>query len=155
MQRGLALASVVVLALAACGDDDDDDGGGPATTATATFTRVRNEVLNNCTGCHQPGRGFPGSSSGAAGGLDLTGSNADVHARLVNVQSPLGRTPATRVAPGNPQGSLLYLKLLITNPQSSPHPTLGGGMPATDPGSLRSEDKELVRRWIQDGALND
>jgi hypothetical protein len=153
MHRGLALASIALLAFAACGDDDDD-GGGPATTSTATFTRVRNEVLNNCLGCHAAGAGYP-TATGAAANLDMTGTNADVHGRLVNVQSTFPRTPATRVAPGSPDGSLLYRKLLITNTTANPDPALGAGLPLTAPGSLSQERKDLVRDWIQRGAPND
>jgi hypothetical protein len=155
--RSRSLAAVALtasIALAACGGSDGDDGGGgpPATTGdAATFTRVRNEVLTpRCTGCHFP------ANAAAAGGLDLTGSSADVYARLVGVPSPTaGRSPATRVAPGNPAGSLLHRKLLITNTLTNPDPALGAGMPADAPGSLPQERKDLVRDWIQRGAPND
>ncbi len=141
-----AVSPLVVVAVAlssACGDDVGSTG---AASAVPSFTRVNAEVLEpSCTfACHSGGE-F------AAGGLDL---QLDPHGALV------GRLPAAAVCTGSeielvragdPDASLLYLKIVAkTEGVAAP---CGEGMPSgANKPALTSEQVELVRAWIAGGA---
>ena len=101
----------------------------------------------SCTSCHA------GALAPSSGGLDLSG---DAFAALVNVVAqnsqaePASRPPGLlRVRPGDPEGSLLYQKLLIG---PTPSPTFGGGMPPASPGQVCQAVREAVRQSIASGA---
>lgn len=90
----------------------------------------------NCVMCHLPGNGL--------GGLDLHPRGG--YANLVGVFST--QSPLLRVAPGSPEESYLYHKLIGT------HISVGGSgerMPFSGT-SLSEEQIELIRRWIVNGA---
>lgn len=135
----LALGAVAVFG---CGGGDDGDDGGKV-EPKPTFTRVTKEVITNttCGGplCHM---------SPAVAGFAL-GARDPLHATLVS-QKAGGPECATsgleRVVPGDPDNSLLYLKLV-------PNPPCGDQMPVMS--SLKDEQIELVRQWIAAGANND
>ena len=88
----------------------------------------------NCAGCHTDG--------GQNGGLDL--SSGLSHGNLVGVESAqfIG---AIRVIAANSFNSLLYQKLTGTQGVAR-----GNHMPPT--GLISPETRELVRRWIEEGA---
>ncbi len=107
--------------------------GGGAPTESG-WCGVQQVFQSQCLGCH---------GSGGLGGLDLA---TDPHAALVSVAS--SEYPGVvRVVPGDPDASLLYLK--ITGKQGD----LGGPMPPG--GTVDAASAELVRTWIADGAPSD
>jgi glucose dehydrogenase len=125
-------------------------GSGSAGSGEATFTGVFRDVLQRpgCSGsptCH---------ASAVAGQLVMT-SAAETYAALVGVKAMGSGSGATdcstsglmRVAPGDPDGSLLVQKL------ESASPPCGSHMP---PGStLASALIQQLRTWIASGAKND
>jgi hypothetical protein len=119
------------------------DAGGPVDAGSTGpgFSRVQLEVFEarHCDSylCH----------GANAGGLDLEGED-DAYADLVDA-------PATgldcrelglpRVAPGEPERSLLYLKLFEDAP-------CGEMMPPPPTRPLSDEHRALIREWIAAGA---
>jgi hypothetical protein len=95
-------------------------------------------ILNNyCVMCHLPGAD--------QGGLSLY---PDAWPLLVNV--PSKQSPLLQVAPGSPDKSYLYVKLIDTGE------SVGGSgqmMPVQQP-PLEQDQIELIRLWIEQGALN-
>lgn len=85
-----------------------------------------------CLGCH--------SAGSALGGLDLETNFA---AATVGV---LGQYGLLIVEPGNPDGSLLYLKMTNTQPGG-----VGTDMPPGS-GGLDPALTDVVKAWIEDGA---
>lgn len=87
---------------------------------------------NNCDGCH---------IGGSAAGLSLSAPASELN--LINV--PSFQDPAfTRVIPGDPVASLLFLKINCDDPG------LGGRMPMGT--SLSSTQQRLIFDWIANGA---
>lgn len=121
------------------------DGSGPAPCdASATFTKVKSDVLSRCGGeaCHlrRP----------TAGGLDLTAANA--YKDLVNVTASANMNKV-RVKPGDPDNSFLWQKLInqLTADEGSPMPKGLMGQWA----KLSDANLNLVRCWIKNGAKDD
>ena len=117
---------------------DPGGGGGGPVDPTATFTRVKSEILPTCSavGCH--GRIAPQES------LVLTSDVA--YAQIVGVASI--ETPSLkRVAPGDPANSYLYRKITGAG-------ITGDRMPQGGP-FLTDAQISLVRDWIRRGAPND
>jgi hypothetical protein len=122
-----------------CGDDGDD---GDGETSAATFTVVTTDVVNelNCGGpfCH----------STIAGGFTLSKDKTTMHSTFLEGSGHAAEcmdSGIDYVVPGDPDASLLYLKL--TNPPC------GKLMPdgkVLDPSAIDS-----VRAWIEAGAKND
>jgi hypothetical protein len=79
------------------------------------------------------------------GGLNLTAGNS--YAALVNVASPL-KPSATRVVPGNPEGSYLIQKL------EGAAGIAGRRMPFNGPPYLTDGQILVIKRWIEIGAPN-
>lgn len=131
--RGYWPAAAVIVVLAGCSDrgtEPTSPGGGVDPVSYAADVQP---IWNaNCTGCH---------GAGGNGGLDLRmpGSRAN----LVDVPSP--SWPGLRVVAGEPDSSVLYLKLTGTA-------GVGDRMPQG--GSLGADDTEIVRLWIAEGALD-
>ncbi len=126
----------VALFVLLCGCDDrlfnaphgDDTSGGEG------FCAVRGIFEAQCDSCHSP-------AAGPLGDLDLV---TDPHAAIVD--RPSATVPgAILVAPGDPDGSLLYRKTAATQgaDEGSPMP-MGSG--------LGSGDLATVRTWITEGA---
>ena len=116
--------------------------GGPSgcdsIAAVAPFTQfnypltIQSVWNNNCDGCHV---------GGSAGGLSLSAPASELN--LINVPS-LQNPAFTRVVPGDPVGSLLFLKINCDDPG------LGGRMPMGS--TLSTTQQRLIFDWIANGA---
>lgn len=130
-----------------------DGGAGSAGSAIAgaggsgsgmSFAEVYDRVISkSCGACHNDAPSF--------GGLAFfPGGAATAYANLVGV--PAGQQPdyqchdsgLLRVKPGDPEHSLIYLKLTA--------PPCGSKMPPAAFGTASDEQVELVRAWIASGA---
>lgn len=135
------------------------DGGPGATgagpTGAPTFSAIYDEILvGRCSGpiCH----------SGASGGKLVMTNKADAYAALVSTPAEGVTLPGIcegmppncadvgvmRVAPNDPEGSLLLDKVENENPRC------GCAMP-TSPPRLSDAEIEQIRAWIMLGAPND
>lgn len=127
-------AAVVGLTLglvAGCSDLGAPVDGGPPPEPTVSFAADIQPVFDaHCIGCH--------GASGLAG-MDLRAGQA--WANLVNIPSTSYDLP--RVTPGDPERSVLYLKL-------SGAAGVGDRMPQG--GSLDAATIERFRIWIVEGA---
>ncbi len=91
---------------------------------------------NKCASCHGPGAGP------AFGSLDLSGAPAVLEDRLIEVRSTSMMCRGSMlVVPGDPNRSLMYVKMIST-------PTCGASMPLAQP--VNMADAEKVRQWIID-----
>lgn len=129
------------LAAIACGELHDlptEPGGEPPPDASATHTRIQNEIFTpTCAvaGCHD--------ATGQQEGMVLSAGRS--HAMIVGV--PSREMPVLkRVEPGDPSNSYLYRKIV------------GSGISGTrmpPGGRLTDQQITLVRDWIRRGAPND
>ena len=87
-----------------------------------------------CLACH--------SANAAQGQLDL---QTDLHNAVVGVASSADPTWSL-VVPGDPQGSLLFLKVTAQTP-----PGTGSDMPPGS-GGVPEEAAQIIEDWIADGA---
>jgi hypothetical protein len=130
-------AFALLFGLAACGGDE--------AKTPATLTNVEAMVFTpSCSlssSCH--------TGASPAGGLNL---DANTHGALIADSTEV--PGKKRVAPGNPDASYLMDKLLNRNlPSQGPNGEIYTSMP---PGvTLEADLIDLVRRWIQAGALDD
>ncbi len=125
-----------VLALAGCSDSGDPISAPPDNNPpTVSYAADVQPIWNaHCTGCH---------GAVANAGMDLRASAGT--AMLVNVAAT--GYAGTRVVPGSPSTSVLYLKLQGDASTGARMP-LGGA-------ALSAGELENVRLWIAGGALND
>lgn len=128
-----------LLAFIACDGPQGDETGETGDAPASLFAQVQYDVfLTTCagTGCHD--------SATRAGELDLTEEAAyDALREKPCYNEAAAAAGLLRVTPGDPQMSLLYLKLV--EPVS-----YGGVMPPW--GAPDADTVELVRRWIAEGA---
>jgi hypothetical protein len=122
---------------------------GPTTAQTEelppTWTRVYEEVIvPKCLPCHASDIGT------TRGGLDMS-TKIDAYANLVNAptEGEACTEAGTRVSPGNPDDSIMYLKVSTDDPAPC-----GAKMPYMLP-SLSDEEAELIEDWIRAGARDD
>lgn len=146
----LVVALVSAIGLLACGDDDGGGGttpppppaGDSATPPSGdpTFTSVYTGIIQPGCSCHLAPAG--------AGGLVMS-DQATAYTNLVGAASSGGGMcpGATRVAPGDPAGSVLYRKVSGEN-------LCGARMPR-GMSPLSSAQIDLIQRWIMAGANND
>ena len=124
----------VLLAVSGCSDNGTEptvpSGGGTTVSFAVDLQPV---FAAHCVGCH---------GAGGDGGLNLTPDVA--WANLVGVETS-GYAPRQRVVVGNPDQSVLYLKL-------SGAPGVGDRMPQGR--MLLDDDIEKFRVWIAQGALD-
>ncbi|HSP15753.1 MAG TPA: hypothetical protein VLV78_13490 [Thermoanaerobaculia bacterium] len=141
LRLALVLLSLFAL-LASCGKlselPTDPGAGGPPPDPTATFTRVKTEILPTCAavGCH--GRIAPQQN------MILEPDRA--YAMIVNVSS-VEMPSLSRIHPGDPANSYLYRKITGAG-------ITGDRMPQGGP-YLSDAQISLVRDWIRRGAPND
>lgn len=136
MKTFFAFASLLLLL--ACQHNaamNNNPGGGPPPDPTTLAGIQANIFTPKCSnqGCH-PGGGAP-----------MSLRTGESYAALVNVISPTYGLP--RVSPGNPNGSVLYLKVL--NPPGLPGRMPAGGNP------LPQTDLDNIAAWINKGAPQD
>ena len=113
---------------------------GTAEAGEVSFLRDVVPVFKtSCVMCHLPGT--------EPGGLALHPKGG--YANLVGVKST--QSPLLRVAPGSPEDSYLYRKLIGTQVAAG---GTGERMPFGD-SSLSNEQIDVIRRWIADGAKSD
>jgi hypothetical protein len=136
------LGVIALLVLTSCGKlkelPTSPDGGGTPIDPTATFTRVKAEILPTCAaaGCHGT----------IAPQQNLVLAPNVAYGNIVNVKSTED-TSLLRIAPGDPANSYLYRKITGTG-------ITGGQMPLGGP-YLSGAQISLVRDWIRRGAPND
>jgi mono/diheme cytochrome c family protein len=127
-----------VLLAAGCSDQGSDpaDEGGPTDPPDdgVSFASDVQPIFDaSCVGCHGPG---------GNAGLDLSAGAS--WANLVDV--PSAETQLLRVHPSEPDSSWLYLKM------TGAHDGVGSVMPPSGP--LPTATLDLVRTWIEEGALD-
>jgi mono/diheme cytochrome c family protein len=110
-----------------CSSISGPTGGGDGVAFSANVQPIFDL---NCVACH-----------GASGGLDL--SPALSYANLVSVES-FGYSPHMLVQPGDPANSVLYGKVTGDS--------YGNRMPRGF-GPLSDSEIEIIRLWIEEGAL--
>lgn len=118
--------------------------GGPASGTLSFATDVYEAVIKKrCSACHTDATSF-GSLQFFPGGAEMA------YAKLVDAPagSAMGNlckdSGLTRVKPGDPDHSLIYLKLT--------KPPCGSQMPPAAFAQATPEQVEVVRKWIADGA---
>lgn len=138
----LRLTLVALLVFASCGKlkelPTSPDGGGAPPDPTATFTRIKTEILPTCAaaGCHGT----------IAPQQNLVLAPAVAYGNIVNV--PSTESPSLdRIKPNEPDNSYLYAKITGAG-------ITGGRMPLGGP-YLTDAQISLVRDWIRRGAPND
>jgi hypothetical protein len=130
---GLACALVASVAVTGCGGDSEEELGAPV-----EYGEVQGVFEEyGCVACH------PGVNSA----LDLRQGRS--YDQLVGVRA-LEDPTLVRVVAGDPGRSFLYLKLGGAPPVAD-IPAIGTRMPPRAP-PIDSEDLDLVRRWILQGA---
>jgi len=132
----------LLLALAACGGGGEDappPASPPPAGLQPTLASIQANVFTpSCakSGCH--------TGAGAQAGLNLDpGSSWGALVNIVSSQDTL----RTRVIPMDPDGSFLIQKL-----EGTPG-IIGARMPADGPPYLQQTTVDVIRQWIQDGAL--
>jgi hypothetical protein len=121
------------------GNHDSNTVESNGSISVSYSRQVQPLFTRNCavSGCHVPGNPM-------AGLVLASGFSYDA---LVNVKAT--QTSDLRVEPTNPSGSYIYKKI-TQNP-----PPVGWQMPAPATGSVLTKDeKDLVGRWILQGAAN-
>ena len=138
-----ASASVaLLLALAACGGGGEDappPAPPPPTGLQPTLASIQADVFTpNCakSGCH--------TGAGAPFGLNLDPGFSLGNLYMIASPQDMSRT---RVIPMDPDGSFLIQKLEGTTL------IVGARMPADGPPYLQQTTVDVIRQWIQNGAL--
>jgi hypothetical protein len=130
------------------GDAAATDGGADAADAgpPATFTQVYTQVIAvRCTPCHTTATGI-----GVVNGkLDMT-SQAAAFTNLVNTPAAgvACNAKGPRVMPGDPDMSVMYLKISLDDPTPC-----GGKMPLNQ-AALTQDQADMIESWITAGAPN-
>ena len=124
------------IAIAGCDDVlfGEATGGSTEGPSQDGYAGVVEIATGNCYGCHSTE-----ANTSAGFNLDL---ETDLHATTVGVSGGYG---VPLVVPGQPEESMLYMKMTGTNPDNT-----GGAMPPG--GRLSDANTDVVRAWIEDGA---
>ena len=119
----------------------------PAPAAPGTFSEIYpliypQETKAQCNFCH----GLPPNEK-SNGNLSMGLDKAAAYAALMDSSSTSAKCQGHKhIVPGHPEESLLFLK--VTNPPCGDPMPLGGS-------PLTTEQIELIRSWIADGAKDD
>jgi hypothetical protein len=125
-----------------------------------SFTTVYDTAIGpSCTNayCHYPGIGL------RQGSLDMS-SRVIAYWNLVDqpCQGFACASQGTRVIPGVPEASILFLKVSqsqppcgVRMPASVEASKIPGGSPMFSGTALTGEQQDLIETWISDGAPND
>jgi hypothetical protein len=144
------LVLAAALALAACAGGDAPTADAPAPASTGSFALLQARVLTpQCAGCHAAG-----TPTATQSGLVLDAARA--YSALVGAQAANAnarRDGLLRVAPGKPDSSLLYHKLVWTPGHHAAD--YGNPMPLGTTAGISAGELEFVRRWIAAGAPRD
>lgn len=132
--RLLFLLSLVVAPGAYAASGCNDLSGTPIHFGVDWQTQIKpiiNETLGGrCTSCHNNGD--------MAGGLDLSDTNIDAIYKIVG----------SRVQPGDPIGSMLFIKVNCAVPDQGAQMPFGGN-------PLSIPQLELIYDWIEQGAYGE
>ena len=138
-----AAAALVLLSTGCPGDGrsiadetmDGGDGGDGDLPFPPTLAAIQKNVFGGvCLNCH---------FVGGPGPMPLTSEEVS-YANLVNV--PSVESPLLRVAPGDPDSSYLFLKII-----AAPG-IVGDRMPPPPEAALTEGEIEAIRQWIAAGA---
>ena len=136
---GLALGVLLLTMGAGACSDKPSTPTSPGSTAP-TLTMIQTQIFDpGCVSCHTDVGRTPAGGSNLRAGSSFAG--------LVNVAST-GLAGATRVIPGNPNGSYLVQKL------EGAAGIAGVRMPRNGPPFLTEAQVAMIRAWITAGALN-
>jgi hypothetical protein len=140
--KTLALTLATVTMAFGCSSSSTASSGGSG--GTPTFTEVYNDVMvpHGCNAHH--------IATGPDDFLDMS-TQAKAYTDLVGVKADgpaCGSSGLTRVVPGDPSKSLMYLKV------SESKPPCGSQMPLLGTPLTSSEQAE-ISAWITAGAKND
>lgn len=114
---------------------------GSSSTSTVSFATQIQPIFNSyCILCHVATGGS--TTYGNASFLPLDSGTS--YGNLVDV--PATYSSGTRVVPGNSSGSVLYKRIGGTSD--------GAQMPKNGPPYLSSEDQDLIKTWVDEGALD-
>jgi hypothetical protein len=140
-----------------------DDAG--VVSIDATFGSIEANLLQTVAGCinicHMScPKGVTNCGAAVNGHLnfDLSLDASDIYAQLLGDGGGMpaynegGTAHILRVAPFDPDASLLYIKL---NLHSGANPLYGSGMPQNSPGSVCPPAIAAVGQWIAQGATFD
>lgn len=136
MRHLAPLALAATFLVGGCGSSTDP-GDLPPPEDVSLALQLQPIFDARCAGCHV------GADPNPQGGLDLDANNA--WAELHDVFSQ-GYPGFKRVAPGSPDSSVLYQKLIG-------NPDFGDRMPRLQ-APLDARELALVRVWIEEGALD-
>jgi len=131
------LALLIASASLAC------SSSSPPPTFTTIYTTT---ITNKCSPCHTTANG----DGVMFGKLDMT-TQANAYANLVNVPAAgvACGGKGTRVVPGQPADSVMYLKVSLHDPAPC-----GNKMPDNLP-ALPEDEADGIEAWISAGAKND
>jgi hypothetical protein len=138
----LFIGSAIVVLNLSCKDAGSDPTApnNPPAASQVSFSQQIQPIFNNsgCVGCH-----------GGSGGLFLIQGQS--YSNLVNVNAQAGCTTKKRVLPGNPDESVLYIRVSSNTPdtQCGPNSRMPQGSPRLPQASI-----DLIRDWILQGAQN-
>lgn len=144
----ISILTGLAVAPAAC--SGSSTSSEPAVAASPTWTGVYSTIVSkSCLPCHATGIGL------TTGHLDMS-SKATAYANLVNVPAAgsgdVGAICAghgTRVVPGKPDSSIMYLKVSLDDPAPC-----GAKMPYLR-SPLSQAEVDLIDTWITKGANDD
>lgn len=161
--RGVVLGAVFALSIvgvlsSGCNALDEITGGGTTPSGPNSFTQVYAEVIQpTCTSsfCHYNGVGIRYSA------LDMS-SQVYAYWSLVGqpCAGPSCSENGTRVIPGNPGASIMYLKVSETMPPcgsqmpADPDVLTAQGTSVFSGTALPDDQQQLIHDWIQAGAQN-
>lgn len=122
----------------------------PSCKPVATKVRLA-EVLpifkEQCEQCHSPGGAGYGTGRLHLGADSAWANLVDKPAWVQTVAKGW-----VRVKPGQPDSSILWIKLSMATPKLPDGKTYGAAMPMSKP-SLPAANLELIKQWISDGAI--